>query len=248
MTHDDEEWNSILTAMQDLCDDYGTGIVIIGGVAVWLYSQALKDERLMQKSHDADFYISVENFCTLRTFEVITSNRRLGKYQIMKNGADFDVYVERQSSLIVPFEAIRASAQLIDGMQCASLGHLLTLKTHAYAERKMSDKGVKDAADIAKILMMIATTHTDSTDDEKLAHDMMFFLDEETPLLDRVLNSNAIFYAMSGKNDHISKSYKQLTAQGLHHVKKALSTHMDTSPNSDTGEDTGRRAGPKIPS
>jgi hypothetical protein len=103
-------------------------------------------------SHDGDLMIRIVDFSDLRDVEMVTPNRRLGKHQFLKNGFEFDVYVENQHDLAVPVDEAIAWSEIKHGIRVACLEHLLILKMKAYEDRAGSPKGVKDEDDIARIL------------------------------------------------------------------------------------------------
>ena len=146
------EFDTLIELCKDISEDYPQGTTFIGGIAVYLHTIAddgLSD--LAEMTHDAVFYISQTDFSRLRDAEELTNNRRLQKSQLIRKGFEFDIYTERQSGLIVPYDAVRAHARHVDGINIASLEHLTVLKLGAYAERQGSAKGNKDARDIARI-------------------------------------------------------------------------------------------------
>jgi len=131
------------------------GHVFIGGVAVYL--RAANDRRTrgrVESSHDSDLMVSLVDFSSLRqSFEAV-ANPRLGKYQIMCEDVELDVYVEKHNRLVVPYDEVYAYADTIDGLRAASLEHLLVLKLEAYADRKGSAKGDKDERDLVTIAVL----------------------------------------------------------------------------------------------
>lgn len=224
-----QEWQDILSSVREMSQAYNGGMVVIGGVAVWLHSQKMADVNLLQASHDADFYLSLQDFGTLRSVEEVTANKRLGKYQIIKNGVDFDVYVERNTDLIVPFDAIMAASEIIQDIPCASLGHLLTLKTHAYSDRRFSAKGEKDARDIIKILLLFNENKMVS------ARSLSFFLEEEWLLVEKVTQQQKLFLDIANGNAYTAKEYRKKALQGLEYAYKAKNSGMDTCTNGNQG-------------
>lgn len=150
----EQEWEKILNNSRETMVWFPDGAVFIGGVAVYLHSYK-KNEGLLEISHDADFYLSLRDFADLRDLEEVTANRRLQKHQFIKNGCEFDVYVERNNSLSVHFDDIMKHSTVIDGIRVAALEHLLVLKINAYMDRKASAKGGKDLRDIIKIIITL---------------------------------------------------------------------------------------------
>ena len=81
----------------------------------------------------------------LRDLEQLTPNRGLSKHQLIKRGIEFDVYTERHSALIVPYDQVIASSINFDLLKVAALEELFVLKLEAYRDRYSSTKGSKDA-------------------------------------------------------------------------------------------------------
>ncbi len=111
---------------------------------------------LAEFTHDADFYISLADMADLRDIEEVTPNRRLSKHQMIKAGFEFDIYTERQSSLIVPYDMVAGYSVVYEGIRVAALEHLLVLKLEAFLDRKGSAKGEKDAKDLLRIAAVAA--------------------------------------------------------------------------------------------
>jgi hypothetical protein len=153
----DNEFKELLLACQEIATSYPEGVIYIGGIAVYLHSinnDATKE--LAEFTHDADFYISLADMGDLRDSEQVTANRRLSKHQLIKRGFEFDIYTERQSALIVPYDQVYAHARSYECLRVASLEHLLVLKLEAYRDRHQSTKGQKDAKDLIRIALIAA--------------------------------------------------------------------------------------------
>lgn len=153
----DSEFQELLLACLEIATSYPEGIVFIGGIAVYLHS--INNEitkELAEFTHDADFYISLADMADLRDHEQVTANRRLSKHQLIKRGFEFDIYTERQSALIVPYDQVSAYALSYECLRVASLEHLLVLKLEAYRDRHQSSKGKKDAKDLIRIGLIAA--------------------------------------------------------------------------------------------
>jgi hypothetical protein len=149
------EFEELLLACQEIASAYPEGIVFIDGIAVYMH--AINNDRtatLAAFTHDADFYISLADMGDLRDDLEVTANRRLNKHQLIKRGFQFDIYTERQSSLIVPYDHVRAHAVKYEKLMVAALEHLLVLKLEAYRDRRHSSKGDKDANDIIQICLI----------------------------------------------------------------------------------------------
>ena len=159
-TNASETWPHVWTGLKEMAAWFPDGLVLIGGVAVYLHATQHLDKSLWEVSHDGDFYLSLADYADLRDLEEVTQNRRLNKHQVIKNGVDFDIYVEGHNTLTVPFQEVRQHAPLIDGLRTAHLAHLLILKTDAALARAGSGKGDKDLRDIAKIAVMLPPEQT----------------------------------------------------------------------------------------
>lgn len=148
------DFDSLLKCCRSVADDLSGDTVFIGGIAVYLYAANNGLIDLAEGTHDGDMYVSFSDMSDLRDIEDVTTNKRLSKYQFIRSGFEFDVYVERQSSLIVPYDEVVANSCQYDGVSVASLPHLLALKLEAYKDRKGSSKGDKDVKDIIRIAMI----------------------------------------------------------------------------------------------
>ncbi len=150
----DREFESLLLACQEIADAYPDGVVFIGGIAVYLHAINRQETRaLAEFTHDADFYISLADMADLRDSEEVVANRRLNKHQLVKRGFEFDIYTERHSALLVPYDQVMADSVKFDRLRVASLEHLLVLKLEAYRDRCSSRKGQKDAKDIIRLAL-----------------------------------------------------------------------------------------------
>lgn len=148
------EFERLLAICQEIADYIPDGVVFIGGIAVYMHAINHQLNHIAEFTHDADFYISFADMGDLRDIEELTPNRRLSKHQFIKSGFEFDVYTERQSSLIVPYDDVIANSVSYENMRVASLEHLLALKLEAYRNRRGSAKGQKDAKDIIRLAIL----------------------------------------------------------------------------------------------
>ena len=149
---DDTEFKELLAACAELAGLFPDGLVFIGGIAVYLHAQnAPAAAQYAEVTHDADFYVSLADMGDLRDIEEVTPNRRLSKHQLIKRGFEFDIYTERQSTLIVPYDAVVASSVRYEPFRVTGLEHLFVLKLEAYRDRRQSAKGEKDARDLLRI-------------------------------------------------------------------------------------------------
>lgn len=180
---DDAEFPKLLGECRGLAELFPESVVFIGGIAVYLHAVNLDATRhFAEATHDADLYISLADMSDLRDIEEVTPNRRLGKSQIVKGGFEFDIYTERQSSLIVPYDEISARSIVYDKVRVASLELLFVLKLEAFLDRQGSEKGVKDAKDLLR-LAVIGQKWRRGFDAEVVTP---YLRDAHLPLLDRV--------------------------------------------------------------
>ncbi len=188
---DTREFENLITACLEVAGLFPEGVVFIGGIAVYMHATNVAETiALAEFTHDADFYISFADMGDLRDIEEVTANRRLSKHQMIKRGFEFDIYTERQSTLIVPYDVVLAASSVIGGMRIASLEHLLVLKLEAFHDRKDSAKGDKDAKDVIRI----AAVATRGPQKFRAARAAPYLTDEHLPLLSRVEKGP---YAMS---------------------------------------------------
>ena len=225
-----EAWDQILCDMRGLCEQFPDGIVVIGGAAIWLHTQQAMDKRLLQVSHDADFYMSIQDFGTLRDYEEITPNNRLGKHQMVKHGVDFDIYVENKNNLAVPYAEAQKDSVVLSGIRCASLEHLLVLKVRAFEDREHSAKGQKDAKDMAKILMLMSDNRAQATQPPSLR----FLLREDIQRTKKVLANQEVFLDIAQNNAHTAKHLRERARMGFQYVETAYE-HGHSSPDDHPG-------------
>lgn len=225
-----EEWDLLWKGIREIHEWFPDGMVMIGGIAVWLHARTVMDCAYIDLSHDADFYLSMADYADLRELEAVTQNRRLGKCQIIKNGIDFDIYVENQSDLVVPYSAIAAHSVVIDGIRCACLGHLLALKYKAWQDRRSSSKGGKDLKDLARIL--VVQGHLDA-----IAPDTLDYLPVGAIRDIRATAATpAIFKQIALGNSFVAKQLQEKALYGVQQIEKA------SSMGEDAGESNQERA------
>ena len=201
----DSEFDRLLASCQELAEFFPDGVVFIGGIAVYLHvinQESTAD--VAEATHDADLYISLADMADLRDAEEVTPNRRLNRHQMVKGGFEFDIYTERQSDLIVPYDAIAAYAQAYDGIRVAAPEHLMALKLEAYADRKGSAKGEKDARDVIRICLISQASSTGFRPELALP----YLRDEHFDLLRAVIKSPQIA-ALAHGNAQAAKSMRQ---------------------------------------
>jgi hypothetical protein len=195
-----QEFQRILAEVERLATQY-PGHVFIGGVAVYLH--AINNPRTKasaEASHDADFMLALADFGDLRDSDEVVPNRRLSKHQLIRGGVEFDVYVERQNTLIIPFDEASAHAVAYGAIRVACLEHLLVLKLEAFRDRVGSAKGDKDARDLVTIARIAGGKARAS-----LASP--FLREDHLKALDRVAASPVFTYIAKG-NAHEAKAIR----------------------------------------
>ena len=193
-------FTKILKLCQSLGDDL-PDVVFIGGVAVYLHVvQWSQDTIPLESSHDADFMISFSDYGILKDAEEVTATPRLAKHQMVVDGVEFDVYVERLNRLVVPYDEVYAHSTTVEGIRVACLEHLLILKLEALEKRGHSGKGAKDRRDVAKIGLMLGRS-------PKKYLLSPYLRDAHAALLDEVAKST-IFYELCSRNAHAAKKMR----------------------------------------
>lgn len=173
---DESDWQALLKAVLEVQQWFPEGVAYIGGIAVYAHMVETKEgARLAAMSHDADFMIRMADVPDLRDLEVLVPNRRLGKHQFVKDGFEFDVYVEGQHDLAVPADEVIAWSQIRHGLRVACPEHLLVLKMMAYLDRAGSAKGDKDEDDLVRILFACDAWRKDCLD--RVTEEMLVRLD-----------------------------------------------------------------------
>lgn len=232
--HDNEDWCALWRGVREMNEWFPDGLVMIGGIAVWLHAKTAIEDRYIDLSHDADFYLSLADYSDLREIEVVTQNRRLGKCQVIKNHIDFDVYVENQTDLVVPYAQALAQSVVLDGTRCACLGHLLTLKYQAWQDRKQSPKGEKDRRDLARILI------TQAHCGELIPHALDYLSRASIPPLRQIAETPALFKQMALGNAFAAKRLQERAIYGIHCIEQAAAMGENSHP-----DDQERSPGPR---
>jgi hypothetical protein len=201
----------ILVEVARLAEEH-VGHVFIGGVAVYLHAvNDAKTKDAAETSHDADFMLALTDFADLRDTDEVVANRRLSKHQLIRDGVEFDVYVERQHRLLVPYDEAFAHAVTYDGIRVACLEHLLVLKLEAFRDRRHSAKGDKDARDLVTIGRLAGA---------KLRAQLAapYLRDEHVKLLDEVAAS-AVFTYIARGNAHEAKGLRRAFSEFVKRVR-----------------------------
>lgn len=131
--------------LQDLRRRYD--FVLIGGWAVFLYSQALK-------SKDIDIVIDYVELARLKEDHEVFKNDRLKKYEIKMGEFDVDIYLPHYSNLGINTEEIMKATVVRNGFKVPALEMLFLLKTYAWQGRLGSAKGQKDELDLISLAIL----------------------------------------------------------------------------------------------
>ena len=151
--HSRDDWGRLLALARRLTTEQAA-LVFIGGVAVATHASVLAPE-MNEASHDIDVYVSLVGKSEMRDYYEFTHNPRLEKDVALIDGEELDVYTEHQHALSVPYDECAALAIEIDGIRIAALEHLLPLKLDAARSRAASSKGLKDARDLVRLLLLL---------------------------------------------------------------------------------------------
>ena len=122
--------------------------VLIGGWAVFLYTQALK-------SKDIDIILDYGELGKLRKKFTVSKNERLKKYEIKTGEFDIDIYLPHYSDLGLPADYIIKLSKTRGGFLVPSIETLFILKLYAWQSRRGSIKGRKDELDILTMAFLI---------------------------------------------------------------------------------------------
>lgn len=205
------DFRELLLACHEIASFFPEGVIFIGGIAVYLHAINTEDTREFAAfTHDADFYISLADMADLRDIEEVVANRRLSKHQLIKRGFEFDIYTERHSALIVPYDQVAAHAVRYDTIRVASLEHLLVLKLEAYRDRQSSAKGQKDAMDVIRIVLTSLGQRKPLTEQ----HITPYLSDEHEKLLERI-QKGPEFMSMAAGNAKLAKTLREKFAKGI---------------------------------
>lgn len=209
-----EEWAKLWAGVRELSEWFPDGLVFIGGIAVLLHVRGQKlPERFIELSHDGDFYLSLADFADLRDLEEVTANRRLNKHQIVRDGIEYDVYLENHNDLRVKFSDVMQASQVIDRVRVASLEHLLILKLDAYSSRRGSAKGSKDERDLIKICFLLSKSPPHRA---RLAG---YLSSKDVDLLGR-LEKSSEYMPLCNANAHEARALRQSVAAVISRIAR----------------------------
>lgn len=212
---DEADWTKLLSLCREMTELFSEGIVFIGGIAVAAHFAELDDAQFSPVwSHDGDFFLSLADYADLRDMETVTTNRRLNKHQFIKDGFEFDVYLERNNSLIVPYAEASAAAVIKAGLRVACVEHLLCMKAEAMRDRMGSDKGEKDIADAIRILYA-AGSSGEPMDGQRL----IYMTEDHFGLIDRAVEQQRTYLSVTRGNAHLAARIRAIVKPTWENLK-----------------------------
>lgn len=152
----DKNINNLLLTCREFCEEFPDGVIWLGDIAAHVHNANNPTAESPQAGtlHNATFYIGLADMADLRDIQRVIPNRDLCKHHMTRHGFEFDIYTERHSNLIVPYDAVASESVTYNDIRVAAIEHLLALKLEAYSDRKSSSKGEKDARDILRICLI----------------------------------------------------------------------------------------------
>lgn len=121
--------------------------ILIGGWAVFLYTQALK-------SKDIDLVVDYEELEKMRAEFEVGKNDRLKKYEARREELEIDIYVPFYSNPGIPAEDLKNFIVSLEGFMVVEKEVLAILKQKALLARGGSVKGRKDLADLVSLFAL----------------------------------------------------------------------------------------------
>lgn len=137
----DKSWQILLKLKQK------AEFKLIGGWAVYLYTNALK-------SKDIDIITDYNQLDFLKNEFEIHKNDRLKKYEVKLQGIDIDIYLPFYSSLGLPVEELMKYTEKTETFTVLKKELLILTKLYAYQSRRSTVKGQKDAIDIFALIFL----------------------------------------------------------------------------------------------
>lgn len=207
----EEQWLEVWGAVCDLAGSYPDDLVVIGGVAVYLYSRS-RPTLAAEYTHDADFYIGEPGWSSLQDEFAVTKNRRLSKASMKLRDIKIDLYPQYEHSLRIDYEELAEVAHEIDGVAVADPQHLLVLKLDAFRDRGRSETGKKDRRDITRLLVIL--------EDQKPNLIAGIVTDDDVEELDEVLRSPS-FIEIATKNARDASFLRRRATKFVERLKEA---------------------------
>jgi len=121
--------------------------ILIGGWAVYIYTQALK-------SKDIDIIVDYAELGKLKEKYSFSKNERLKKYEIKVGEFDVDIYLRHYSDLGIDILEIEKNTYIRNGFLVPWPEILFLLKLFVYSKRRGSNKGQKDELDILSLMSL----------------------------------------------------------------------------------------------
>lgn len=175
--------------------------VLIGGWAVYFYSQALK-------SKDIDIVVNYDQLPTLGKNYHLTKNERLCKYEAVKEEIQIDIYLPHFSRLGIPAEDILLNVSSVEGFTLVNIDLLFALKLFTLNERGRSPKGRKDFLDLLSLFISGRCDFFAIKDSIK-----KFQLERSCGFFKILLNENIQAAELNINKHHFSKIKKEMLNQ-----------------------------------
>ncbi len=206
----EEQWLAVWGTVCDLVQIYPDDLIVIGGVAVYLYSRS-RPTLAPEYTHDADFYIGEPGWLSLQDEFAVTKNARLSKASMRLHGIKIDLYPQYDHGLRIDYEVLAEATHEVDGVAVADPQHLLVLKLDAFRDRGRSETGKKDRRDITRLLVLLEDAEPDLI--------AGILTDEDVDLLDEVLGSSS-FMEISEKNAKRASTLRRRATKFVERLKE----------------------------
>jgi hypothetical protein len=204
------QWLDVWGTVCELVGNYPDDLVVIGGVAVYLYSRS-RPSLAPEYTHDADFYVGDPGWISLQDDFLVTKNARLSKASMKLHGVKIDLYPQYEHGLRIDYEELAEAANEVDNVAVADLRHLLVLKLDAFRDRGRSETGKKDRRDITRLLVLL--------EDESPELIAGVVTDEDVELLEDVLRSSAMM-EISAKNAKKASALRRRATKFVERLKE----------------------------
>lgn len=109
--------------------------------------------------------------------------------------------MERRHLLRVPYDNVAWHSEVIGGIRCAALEHLLLLKLDVARDRQGSAKGDKDRRDLIRVLLLMQSPRVDRRS--------RFWNHEDEALLPGIATAPEPFLQMTGQNAKETKRLRE---------------------------------------
>lgn len=130
------------------------------------------------------------------------------------------IYVERRHLLRVPYDNVARHSEVIGGIRCTALEHLLFLKLDVARDRQGSAKGDKDRRDLIRVLLLMQSPRVD-----RLSR---FRNQEDKVLLTAIAAAPDPFLQMAGQETkRLRETFRDHSQGILEECRRALEPERD---------------------